>query len=111
MQYLYFMLGLSIWSWGGVVYAEGKVSAPAANEYPPAFVRGYNQECIATSIEEGLEEGEAQRLCSCTLAEFQRQYELEEFQQLTNASATDESAQGALVEVGQLCFEKILYEE
>ena len=59
----------------------------------------------------GSNETDAQKLCDCTVGEFQRQYSMEEFQQLTLASATDAEAETALVEVGQFCFEQILYEE
>lgn len=112
MQYLHSaLISLSFLASGGVAFAEGKVNPPEANQYPVSFVQGYNQECIQTSIEEGLAEAEAKRLCNCTIDEFEQQYSLEEFQQLTSASTTDESAQTALIEVGQFCFEQILYEE
>ncbi|MEO1672737.1 MAG: hypothetical protein AAFR77_18495, partial [Cyanobacteria bacterium J06631_2] len=78
---------------------------------PAEFVQQYQQECVQTSIAEGLEEVEAQRLCNCTIKEFQQQYALEEFQQLTVASATDKESETALVDVGQFCFEQLLYEE
>ena len=45
------------------------------------------------------------------MGEFERQYSLEEFKQLTIAAATDKQAETALVEVGQFCFEQTLYEE
>ena len=112
MQYFHSaLIGMYFLALGGVAIAEGKVRPQPGNQYPASFVQGYNQECIKTSIEEGLAEPEAKQLCGCTINEFQQQYDLEEFQQLTNASATDESAQTALIEVGQFCFEQILYEE
>jgi hypothetical protein len=112
MQYFYSaLISLSVLALGGVALAEGKVNVPQGNQYPASFVQGYNQECIQTSIEEGLDQAEAKKLCDCTLNEFEQQYSLEEFQQLTNASATKESAQTTLIEVGQFCFEQILYEE
>ena len=112
MQYLHSaLIGISFLALGGVAFAEGKVKPQPGNQYPAPFVQGYNQECVKTSIEEGLAEAEAKTLCDCTIKEFEQQYSLEEFQQLTNASATEESAQTALIEVGQFCFEQILYEQ
>jgi hypothetical protein len=79
--------------------------------YPPQFVRDYSNECLQTSMAEGLEEPEAKQLCQCTLDEFQKQYSLQEFKQLTAASATDKAAENSLIQVGQLCFESLLYEQ
>lgn len=112
MQYFYAsMLSLSLLPFGGVALAGGKIQAQEPNQYPADFVQGYNQECLQTAIEEGLGSTEAQSLCDCTIDEFERQYNLAEFQQLTTASATDKEAETALVEVGQFCFEQILYEQ
>ena len=91
--------------------AEGSVNAEKADRYPAEFVRDYQQECMQTSLDEGLTEAEAQNLCSCTIDEFSRQYSLAEFKELTTASATDETAETALIEVGQFCFEQLLYAE
>ncbi|MEL6440305.1 MAG: hypothetical protein AAFQ80_13740 [Cyanobacteria bacterium J06621_8] len=81
------------------------------NQYPAEFVRDYNRECIQTSIAEGLGEADAKQLCSCTIDEFEQQYDLEEFQELTAASVTDQEAETALIEVGEFCFEQILFEQ
>ncbi|MEL6580187.1 MAG: hypothetical protein AAFQ14_10560 [Cyanobacteria bacterium J06621_12] len=111
MQYFfYFVFSLILLtpnSRAGVV----EPTAKNTTQYPAEFVQQYQQECVQTSIAEGLEEVEAQRLCNCTIKEFQQQYALEEFQQLTVASATDKESETALVEVGQFCFEQLLYEE
>lgn len=110
MKYLYSsLLSLSLLS--GVAVAEGSTKPAQTNQYSADFIQDYNQECIQTSMSEGLDEVDAQKLCDCTVEEFQRQYSMEEFQQLTLASATDAEAETALVEVGQFCFEQILYEE
>jgi len=115
MQYFYsslFSLSLlSILSIGGMVFAQETSKNESENQYPAEFVQGYNQECIQTSIEEGLAEIEAKRLCDCTIAEFEQQYNLAEFQKLTAASTSDKEAETALIEVGQFCFEQILYEQ
>jgi hypothetical protein len=94
-----------------VAVAGGSANAQKAHQYPADFLQGYNQECMRTSMGEGLEEAEAKRLCNCTIKEFQRQYSLTEFQRLTAASATDKTSEATLIEVGQSCFEQILYEE
>ncbi|MEO1691340.1 MAG: hypothetical protein AAFR63_07390 [Cyanobacteria bacterium J06631_6] len=111
MQYLfYFIFSLILVTPNNRAVAADAV-AEKTTEYPAEFVQSYQQECVQTSIEEGLAEVEAQRLCNCTISEFQQQYSLEQFQQLTVASATDKESEVALVEVGQFCFEQILYEE
>lgn len=110
MKYFFSLLGI-LFAFNGVALAEGTVNRQPANKYPADFVRDYNRECLQTSLNEGLTEPEAKRLCDCTIAEFERQYTLKEFQQLTTASATDPEAETALIEVGQFCFEQILYEQ
>lgn len=112
MQYLsYFLFSLFVFVAGGSAVAESSVEGKQAGQYPPEFRQEYQRECLQTSIEEGLAEPEAKRLCECTMGEFERQYSLNDFKQLTIAAATDEASETALVEVGQFCFEQILYEE
>ncbi|WP_229639531.1 hypothetical protein [Waterburya agarophytonicola] len=91
--------------------AESSIKSDNSARYPEDFAREYITECIQTSMSEGLAEEEAQRLCDCTLNKFQSQYKLEEFKQLTVDSLEDKKAEALLVEVGQICFEEILYEE
>ncbi|GAB4231995.1 MAG: hypothetical protein Kow0049_14610 [Stanieria sp.] len=90
--------------------AQDNQSQPKTNTYPPEYISEYLQNCVKTSMQEGLLQPEAKTLCDCTLNKFQQKYTLEEFKQLTAASKTDQTAADALVEVGQLCFETILYE-
>ena len=111
MQYFYtFFLALSLSSTSTKVLAQDSVKENN-RQYPDEFVRDYNRECVQTSITEGLEETEAQQLCGCTLDKFQSQYSLEEFKQLTAASVNYKQAEATLVEVGQVCFEEILYSQ
>ena len=110
-SFLFPLLSLFIFIPGNVTLAEGAIQAQETNQYPAEFVQNYNQECIQTSISEGLAETEAKRLCDCTINEFERQYTVDEFKQLTAASTTDAVSQNTLIEVGQFCFEQILYEE
>ena len=106
MQYLLLTLFLLI---NGTAMAQ--TTDEDSEVYPGEFVRDYNQECIQTSMTEGLESIEAEQLCDCTINKFQSKYTLEEFKQLTAASVRDKKAEMALVEVGQVCFEQILYEQ
>lgn len=94
-----------------LVNAANSFKSGAVEAYPPEFIQDYSQECMQTSIEEGLAEKEAENLCQCTIKEFQQQYTLKEFKELTAAAATDEAANNSLIEVGQICFENILYEQ
>lgn len=82
-----------------------------ANSYPPEYVQEYMEDCAKASIAEGLTEEDAKTLCTCTLNQFQKQYTLNEFKKLTEASKTDRAAADALVTVGESCLEEILYEQ
>lgn len=91
------------------VTSIGAVAA-TIKQYPPEYTQKYLQDCQQTSLKEGLGEIEAKKLCDCTLKEFQQQYSLTEFKQLNIAAETDENASQQLIEVGQICFEELLYE-
>ena len=98
---------------GTVVFALATFPTSAetpSHTYPPDYTQQYMKDCINTSLAEGLAEPDAQKLCDCTLAEFQQQYSLEAFKELNAKAETDETAANQLMEVGQLCFETILYE-
>jgi hypothetical protein len=84
--------------------------AKASEPYPPDYTQKYLQECLATSMTEGLTEPDAKKLCNCTLVEFQKKYSLEAFKELTAKAKNDEAAANELISVGELCFESILYE-
>ena len=79
-------------------------------EYPQEYSQNYLQECKDIAITEGLPDTEAEILCNCTLREFQQKYTLDEFKDLNKRSETDSTASDALIEVGELCFEEILFE-
>ena len=93
------------------IAATSAVKSGQVEAYPPEFVKDYAQECIQTSVGEGLSEPEAKNLCQCTIRQFQQQYTLKEFKELTAAAETDDTANNSLIEVGQICFENILYEQ
>ena len=92
-----------------VSLAETTSAAP--QEYPQEYSQNYLQDCKATAMTEGLPDIEAETLCNCTLREFQQKYTLDEFKDLNKRSETDTTASDALVEVGEFCFEEILFEE
>jgi len=111
MQYFYSsLLTLFVLIAAKGVSAQSTFKSPDSNQYPDEFVRGYAQECMQTSMGEGLVEAEAKQLCNCTIDKFQSKYSLGEFKQLTAASVSDKKAEATLVEVGQICFEEILYD-
>jgi hypothetical protein len=109
--FVYSLFSLVFLTTGGIAVASGSASPKKAHQYPAEFIQSYNQECMQTSMQEGLVEAEAKKLCDCTINEFERQYSLAEFKQLTAASRTDKASETTLIEVGQFCFEQILYEE
>lgn len=112
MQYFYSsLLALSLLATGATVSAQTSIESKDSHQYPDEFIQDYTQECMQTSMTEGLAEAEAKQLCDCTINKFQSQYSLAEFKQLTTASIADKQAETTLVEVGQVCFEQILYEE
>lgn len=85
-------------------------TAQTNQEYPQEYSQNYLQECKVTAMTEGLPDSEAEILCNCTLREFQQKYTLDEFKDLNKRSETDSTASDALVEVGEFCFEEILFE-
>ena len=95
---------------GVAVCALTILPASANNTYPPEYQQEYLKDCMATSMAEGLAEPEAQKLCECTLTEFQQRYSLAEFEELNAKAENDPKAANALIGVGELCFESILYE-
>ena len=87
-----------------------ETSSAAPQEYPQEYSQNYLQECKATAMTEGLTDIDAEILCKCTLKEFQQKYTLDEFKDLNKRSETDTTASDALIEVGEFCFEEILFE-
>lgn len=85
--------------------------AQTPEAYPPEYTQQYLKDCMTTSMAEGLTEPDAQKLCDCTLTKFQQQYSLAAFKELNVKAETDQTAANSLIEVGELCFESILYEE
>ena len=95
--------------WGAAVTVPVMAEVPS-EPYPAEYTEQYIMDCLSTSMSEGLAEPEAQKLCNCTLKEFQQQYTLSTFKELNTKAKTDEVAANELIEVGQFCFESLLFE-
>lgn len=83
------------------------------NKYPQTSINKYIQACIPKAKERGLSQEEAQKLCQCTIKEFQKRYTLSEYNRLreranrNNQSADKLEAADKLEEVGGYCFEEL----
>jgi hypothetical protein len=71
----------------------------------------YYKECVQRSRREGLTQSVAQEVCTCTLKKFRSLYSLSQFQAIVKKSKTDKATARRLAEVGEACFEAILYED
>ena len=109
-KFYFSLLSLFLLITNGAAVAQASSESQNSNRYPQEFIEKYNTECMQTSMQEGLAEAEAKALCDCTINKFQNKYKLEEFKQLTINSANNDEAKATLIEVGQVCFEQILYE-
>ena len=70
----------------------------------------YKQECLQRVRTQGLTQEVALDVCNCTIKKFQSTYSLAQFQALVKKSKTDTAAARRLAEVGETCFESVLYE-
>lgn len=71
----------------------------------------YKLDCLKRSQKEGLPKDAAESVCDCTINEFRKRYNPQQFQNLINQSKTNQSIAEKLREVGETCFDNILYEE
>lgn len=70
----------------------------------------YNEECLVRSRQEGLPLDSAKSVCDCTIKTFRKKYSTEKFREITKKSQTDKKIANQLREVGETCFEEILFE-
>jgi hypothetical protein len=70
----------------------------------------YKATCIQRARQEGLTQDVALDVCNCTLQKFKSLYSLPQFQNIVNKSKTDKAAARRLSDVGEACFESVLYE-
>lgn len=91
----------------GLVMAQ----QPERHQYPANFVTDYMKDCHKSVIDRDIPAEEADTLCKCTLNKFQSQYSVSEFQTLVRNSKKDKKTASKLTDVGNACFEQILYEQ
>jgi hypothetical protein len=71
----------------------------------------YYKECVQRSRREGLTQSVAQEVCTCTIKKFRSLYSIQQFQAIVQKSKNDKVAARRLADVGEACFETILYED
>ena len=97
------------------------VSAPASNTnmLPPQILaqnssdafEKYRKQCLERVRREGLRGEVGNELCNCVISQFRGRYSISEFQQLLRQAKQDKSAARKLSQVGEICFDSVLYEE
>ncbi|WP_330204799.1 hypothetical protein [Cyanobacterium sp. Dongsha4] len=70
----------------------------------------YNEQCLVRSQKEGLHAEAAKSVCDCTIKTFRNKYTTQKFREITKKSETDKKIANQLREVGEICFEEILFE-
>ncbi|NCO75001.1 MAG: hypothetical protein GW795_08365 [Cyanobacteria bacterium] len=70
----------------------------------------YKQECLVRSQKEGLPAEAAKSVCDCSIKEFRKRYSTEKFKELTRQINSNAKVASQLREVGESCFEDILFE-
>ncbi len=71
----------------------------------------YKQDCLNRSLKEGLPLDAAESVCNCAINEFRKLYSPQQFKNVTQQAETDGTVAEKLQEVGEACFEDILFEE
>lgn len=70
----------------------------------------YNQQCLVRSQKEGLAFDSAKTVCDCTIKTLRKKYNAQKFKEITKKSETDKKIANQLREIGEVCFEEILFE-
>ena len=105
-----FLLTFSILVYSSLLVYEAKSQTPklsSQTKYPQDFAEAYQASCQINAVTEGLSTEQAEKLCNCTLSQFQSKYTLEKFQELLAKAANDQTAE-ELIDVGELCAEKLI---
>lgn len=68
------------------------------------------QECLQESQKQGLTPETAKTVCNCTMKEYRKRYTAEKFKEVVKQSQTNSKIAKELREVGESCFETILFE-
>lgn len=71
----------------------------------------YHQECLQRVTKQGLAADVAKDVCNCTMTKFKGQYNIQQFKAIVQKSRNDKTSARQLSKVGEICFEKVLYEE
>jgi hypothetical protein len=71
----------------------------------------YENECLDRAQKEGLPPYAAQSLCDCTIKQFRKTYTAEKFKELNQQAKTNQEIANKLREVGESCFEDLLFED
>jgi hypothetical protein len=77
------------------------------DKYPSTEINNYMKVCIPKASEQGLSPQEAQKLCQCTIKEFEKRYTLTEYKKLEQQANINPQAQDKLMDVGAYCFEEL----
>jgi hypothetical protein len=71
----------------------------------------YKKECLVRAGREGLGPDVAEELCNCTINNFRSHYSIQQFRALVQKSKTDKVSARTLSDVGEACFDEVLYEK
>ncbi|MGD1807874.1 hypothetical protein ACP6PL_20900 [Dapis sp. BLCC M126] len=105
-----FLMTVSIVAYCSLFLNEANSQTPKLqdkNEYPQDFAEAYQASCQFNAVAKGLPGEQSEILCNCTLNQFQSKYTLAKFQKLLEESAKEETPD-ELIEVGELCAEKLI---
>lgn len=70
----------------------------------------FKQECLVRSQKEGLPLEAAKSVCDCSIKEFRKRYTTEKFKEVSKQGDSNSKVGRELREVGEKCFEDILFE-
>jgi uncharacterized membrane protein len=96
------LLTLTFISYSNSLVVQAQTNTTSQHKYPQSFVNEYMTTCLQRAAQEGLEEQDRYKLCSCTLNQFQARYSLEQFKKLAQSTRED---------IGYQCLNNILYED
>ena len=83
------------------------IQSSPENKYPQDFAETYQASCQFNAVTKGLSQEQSKILCDCTLNQFQSKYTLEKFQKLLKESKKEKTSED-LIEVGEICAEKLI---
>lgn len=81
-----------------------------AQSIPNSF-EDYRQSCLQRVNKEGLRGEAARAICNCAINRFSSKYSFAQFRGLVQKAKTNQAAARTLSEVGEACFEQVLYED